>query len=84
MVRLSVYYRRIVVAKYHGRGPAAGIEFYDHPFGSVLWKVRAKASVICGSDSVSAVASLNLIFKPLHKKKKFICYVMNRALLCCL
>jgi hypothetical protein len=56
-----------MVAKYHGQGPATAISFYDHEFRSVLCKVRAKACVICSLDSVSVVASVNLIFKPLKK-----------------
>jgi hypothetical protein len=64
----SVYYSEIVVAKYHGQVPVTAIIFYGHAFGSVLCKVRAKACVICSFDSVSAVASVNLTFKPLQKK----------------
>jgi hypothetical protein len=75
--RLSVYYPEIIVAKYH----ATAISFYDHAFGNALCKVRAKAFVICSSDSVSGVASVNLIFKPLQKKKKLsACYESCRFL----
>jgi len=73
MFKLSVYYPEIIVAKYHGQGPAAAISFYDHAFGSILCKVRANACVIFSFDSVSAVASGNLILN--HCKKKLsICY----------
>ena len=63
-----MYYPEIIVAKYHGQGPVTAIKFYDHAFGSVLCKVRAKACVICSFDSVSAVASVKLNFKRSQKK----------------
>jgi hypothetical protein len=65
----SVYYPEIIVAKYHGQSLATAINFYDHAFGRVLCKERAKACVICSFESVSAVASVNLIFKSWQKKK---------------
>jgi hypothetical protein len=73
----SVYYPEIIVAKYHGQSPATAINFYDHVFGRVLCKVRANACVICSFDSVSAAASVNLIFISLQKKNYPL--VMNRA-----
>jgi hypothetical protein len=53
------------------KGLTSAIKFYGHAFGSVLCKVRVKACMICSFGFLSAVASVNLIFKPLHEKNSF-------------